>query len=282
MLTVNRVPFNAVPGLTINQRSAGTGIEHVYSTGLTGPPFANLVLDRVHPDGGDLPGHPGPVGRRAIRRTICSRLGRRPTTSIGSSPRRSTARTTSRSTRRARPRTAAIHTRARCGAASPGTWGDHNGDIEAPKYDTNGWALYFGGDYSFTQNWLLGGAIGYVQSDLTAPNTPGHEGPAGNAAIDTTGWQGAIYTSYEMPQNFYVRGIGSYASYNGNAHREINIPALLGGFATASTRIPPAWNTPTSVRTSGRCTAKSVARSISGDMSTVDAVRRVWAMSTLI
>ncbi len=117
VLTVNRVPFNGVPGLTINQRSAGSGIEHVYSQSLTGP-FANLVLTCS-------PRPPRPT--RALwtswpasrTPTTCKTWRARLGTSIGSSTRKSTAPTTISSTRRARPRTAAIRTRARCGAASP-------------------------------------------------------------------------------------------------------------------------------------------------------------------
>ncbi len=56
VLTVNRVPFNAVPGLTVNQASAGSGIEHVYHSVVLGTPFANLVLTEFTQTAATYPG----------------------------------------------------------------------------------------------------------------------------------------------------------------------------------------------------------------------------------
>ncbi|WP_310023388.1 hypothetical protein, partial [Croceicoccus sp. BE223] len=43
-LALNRIAFDAIPGLTVNQTNTGAGIENVYSPALTGP-FGDLVSE---------------------------------------------------------------------------------------------------------------------------------------------------------------------------------------------------------------------------------------------
>ena len=48
-LTLNRIPFGAVPGLSANQRAVGNALESAYSTSLAGQQAAFYMTCWDHP-----------------------------------------------------------------------------------------------------------------------------------------------------------------------------------------------------------------------------------------
>src|SRR5665213_1470813 len=223
ILNIHRVPFNAVAGLTINQRAAGSGIEAVYSTSLTGA-FGNLVTNLFTQNAAAYPhvldqlaGAEYADYLQSLQwsgsdfdRIISGRIDCSDDYHYSSGGSPASCRT---------PGQASVWGRV------TGEWGDHTGDIEAPKYKTTQDSIYFGGDYSVTGPWIIGAAGGWVENNLSFPTT--------HASIKTSGWQAGVYSSYE-PGDWYVRGIVGYGQYNGDGHRLIDIVPNLSGFVMGS------------------------------------------------
>jgi hypothetical protein len=219
VLTIQRVPFNAVSGLTINQKSAATGIEKVYSTNLTGA-FGNLVTNLFTQNAANYPHVLDQLAGaeyadylqslewsvRDIDRIISERLDCSDDYHYAGSPGQCHL-----------PGEASVWGRV------SGGWGTQRGDVEAPKYSSTQASLTLGGDYAPTSAWVIGLAGGWVQDNLKFKTT--------GAAIDTSGWQAAVYTSYQPSEMWYLRGIATYGQYTGTGHRFIDIVPDTTGFS---------------------------------------------------
>ena len=96
-----------------------------------------------------------------------------------------------------------------------GTWNNNDGDINAPGYDEDQWGIWFGGDYAWTNNWFVGVAGGYFDSEMDFANWGGVNG----GSIEYDGGQFAVYGGYDNSV-WYNRSILSFGWYSGSSNRD--------------------------------------------------------------
>jgi fibronectin-binding autotransporter adhesin len=95
---------------------------------------------------------------------------------------------------------------------------DHAGGVDGShSVRTTAGGLAGGIDLSPAPHWALGGAFGYLHSDLGV-------GPQGSGALDT--YQGAFYAGYSGAR-FYVDAVAGYAHSAGELHRSLAPAAAL-------------------------------------------------------
>ena len=99
-------------------------------------------------------------------------------------------------------------------------WTDLDSNDNAIGYDGNHWAGTLGGEYRFG-NFALGAFVGYRNVDIDFPDAL-----VGSEA-EASGWHLGLTASYDVG-SFYVRGIGSYSSLDGDSERDIAIGSIVG------------------------------------------------------
>jgi uncharacterized protein with beta-barrel porin domain len=212
---ITRIGFGDVAGLTINQTSTGNGIEAVYDPNYVAGPFHNLLatlftlnfadytdaLDQLagaeYADYLQALQHSG----RQFEGIITDRLDCAEDYKAGT------------------PSSCHVPGEFSMWARATYSDGDHDGDVEAPAYKSDQWLFAIGGDYAVNSNLVIGGAIGAGGLDIKYPET--------GARIDSDGYQAGLYASYDTGV-WYLRGIGSYASYDGDSRRLIDIGSIEG------------------------------------------------------
>jgi outer membrane autotransporter protein len=97
-----------------------------------------------------------------------------------------------------------------------GQWNTLDGDENAPGFDETQYGIIFGGDYAFDENWFLGIAGGYFNSDGDFNDWGGRPG----TDYDYDGLQLAAYGGYDN-STYYLRGVISYGNYEGESNRLI-------------------------------------------------------------
>jgi subtilase-type serine protease len=103
-----------------------------------------------------------------------------------------------------------------------GSWNNLDGDNNAPGYDETQVSFTVGADYAFTDSFYAGIAGGWISSEMNFDNFGHRKG----ASIDYDGWHVAGYGGFDN-RVWYLRGIVDFASYNGDAHRDIRVGTSL-------------------------------------------------------
>ena len=212
-LSMTRVAFNNVAGLTKNQASAGAGIETTYSSGLTGP-YATMLatlfsqnavayassLDQLAATqyagylhsltgvGNKFNGILGEAGECAVstieERRVCRNEGG-----------------------------GRIWGQADYGRVTK------DGDIEAAGYKANQWSIVLGTDFEVSPNLVLGVAGAYVKHDLDFDRY--------NGKIESDGFQAGLYAAYDTG-SYYAKAVASYSDLKGNSSRAVSIGTTAG------------------------------------------------------
>lgn len=215
-LTMTRVAFGAVGGLTTNQSEAGNGIESVYSPTMAAGPFATMLsslftlntanytaaLDQLH------------GSQYASYLQSLTTVGGRFNSLLNDAA-----------------ECAATDASKACRAESAGIWGKINygrttkdGDANASAYKSNEWFMALGADVKATDALVLGVAGAYVKNDLKFDQYHGR--------IKGDGYQLGGYASFDQGQ-YYLNAAVSYSNLNGKAQRTIAIPSIASGTLTA-------------------------------------------------
>ncbi len=214
-LAIDRIAFNAVDGLTRNQRAVGSGIEAVYDVELTGP-FAEMVGElfsfgdddyRVALDQLSGASHAaylqsfnslGEAQTFLIHRAIGCELP----TSVASS--------------------------LSCRPGKLNLWGQldyanrqSDGDQEALGYDSDRWTAAIGGDVEVGPDIIAGASLAKLSNRLDF-----HDGSRWNADGIQLGAYGAI-----DPGHFYAKVIGTLAWFDGDSDRTIDWTDFGGALA---------------------------------------------------
>lgn len=211
-LTITRVAFDSVPGLTVNQAATGGGIENVYNPNLTGS-FGGLVatlftLDAdAYPDALDqLSGdqYAGYLqGLRNYSLQTNGMLSDQLDCAISiDGPQKC---------------------RARDGEVRLWALGNYNDasvdtDINAPGYSGQNWSILLGVDYT-TGNFTFGAFGGYRDTTMDFTRNAGR--------IEADGWQFGGVAAYDTGA-FYARAIGSYSGLSGDSTRNMAIGSYAG------------------------------------------------------
>jgi len=109
-----------------------------------------------------------------------------------------------------------------------------DGDLEAPAYSADQYAMTIGGDHAFNNKVIGGAAIAAIGNKVKFDNGVDLRNARG-ANIDTTGYQFGLYGQYDA-KTWYARGLTSYADLNGDSTRHIAIAADTNGSVRASTK----------------------------------------------
>lgn len=91
--------------------------------------------------------------------------------------------------------------------------GDRDRTIEEPGFNFDRWALTGGIDYRITDNAVIGGTVGYAQTEADLDDNLGD--------IDSDGYSGALYGSYYIG-DYYIDAIVSYARKEYESVRYVN------------------------------------------------------------
>ena len=218
-LSLNRVAFNAVSGLTGNESSVGGGIESAYqgagSTGLGSGPFGALVGNLFKLDAAnyalalnELTGA-GYAGYLQSFNTlgyhynnVLDRASDCDQPIIAGSA--------------LECRTSPFHLWAQLDY-------DHlktDGDAELAGYNGHRSTLIAGADVNVTPDAVVGVSAGSVSNHDRFADV-------GNSDIKGDGWQLGAYGVYD-PGAFFVKALGTYSSLNGTAHRHFDFGASPG------------------------------------------------------
>lgn len=214
-LTIQRVAFGALPGLTFNQQATGDGIESVYSPTQTGP-FGTLLANLFLQTAATYPGaldqisgdqYAGQIqnlrnGSLQVNTLLSDQLD-----CAISKDKVDTCREPDRGLR----------------LWALGGFNDSRVDSDgnAPGYDGENVFALLGLDYTIG-NFTIGAFGGYRDSKAEFTRNGGK--------IDADGYQVGILAGYDMG-SFYLRGHGSYAALNGESTRSITIGSTAGVIA---------------------------------------------------
>ena len=93
-------------------------------------------------------------------------------------------------------------------------FGDRDQSTNQNGFDFNIFDVTGGVDYRFTNNFILGVAFTYVRTDIDLDLSGG--------SLDTNGYNGSIYGSFYIFDNFYIDGLASFGWIDYNSERNIN------------------------------------------------------------
>ncbi|WP_416375882.1 autotransporter domain-containing protein [Parasphingorhabdus sp.] len=211
-ITIQRVGFGDVAGLTVNEASAGDGIENVYAPTLTGP-FAGLLGNLFLLNAADYPDALSQLsgdqyagylqGLRNHSMQLNSLVSDQLDCAISiDGPQKCSDRD---------------------GEVRLWMLGSYNDvsvdtDVNSPGYDSENWSALLGADYT-TGNFTIGAFGGYRDSRMDFNRN--------NGRIKSDGWQLGAFGAYDVG-SFYIRGIGSYSDLNGESRRDISILSTQG------------------------------------------------------
>lgn len=211
-LTITRVGFGAVSGLTGNQGAVGGGIEAVYSPSLTGP-FAGLLANLFLLDATDYPlALEQLTGAQTAGYLQSLRNGSQQLNTVVAD--QSDCLTSPEGIESCRkPET---------GLRVWMTGGQNNanldGDANAPGSDAKQQFAVVGLDYAVGRA-TVGGFVGYRDLEVDFDRQ--------NGRIEADGWVLGLRASYDTG-DFYVRGVGSYTQLGGSSARSISILSTAG------------------------------------------------------
>jgi outer membrane autotransporter protein len=93
------------------------------------------------------------------------------------------------------------------------TNGDQDATSNEAGFDFDTWGLTAGADYRFTDQFVLGAAVGYTNVDSNV------KGKGGD--LDLDGWGVAVYGTYYQSESFYLDGILSYGRNDFDQNRKV-------------------------------------------------------------
>jgi uncharacterized protein with beta-barrel porin domain len=211
-LTITRVGFGAVPGLTGNQGAVGGGIEAVYDPALTGP-FAGLLANLFLLDATDYPvaleqltGAQAAGYLQSLRNSsqqlniVVADQGDCLTGPDGIEGCR-------------KPETGP-----RLWMVAGQSSANLDGDVNAPGSDAKQPFAVVGLDYVMGSA-AVGGYLGYRDVKVDFDRQDGR--------VEADGWMLGLRASYDIG-DYYVRGVGSYSQLSGSSVRSINILSTSG------------------------------------------------------
>ncbi|MEA3640550.1 MAG: autotransporter outer membrane beta-barrel domain-containing protein [Lamprobacter sp.] len=104
----------------------------------------------------------------------------------------------------------------RIGVFINGTYssGDKDETTNEDGFNFNSWGFTAGIDYRFTQDFVVGLAIGYGENDTSIDNSGG--------SLDTSTFSTSLYGTYFVNEQLYVDGIVTYSSNDYDQKRNIN------------------------------------------------------------
>ena len=223
-LDVTRTKFNAVGGLSKNENAAASGIEHVYSKlpGVTVNPASTNAFDQ-------LVAKLFTIDNKATYLAVLDQLS-------GAQY----AQQLQSMVWSLRPLDQSVTDRMNCSLNQPmvpvaqgysygcfrpgqfqtwarvwGGWNQNDGDIDAPGYDEQQWAIWGGGDYGISDTFMIGFAGGFFRSNMDFNNFGGVPG----GKIEYDGGQIAGYAAWDTTI-WYNRAIVSGGWYSGDSHRD--------------------------------------------------------------
>ncbi len=211
-LTVTRVAFGAVPGLTFNQKATGDGIEAVYSPTQTGPYgtlLANLFLQTAatYPAALDMLSGDQYAGFVQNLRNSSLQVSTLVSDQMDC----------------AISKDGVDKCREPDGGLRLWALGGFNDarvdtDVNAPGYDADNHFALLGLDYT-VGNFTVGAFGGYRKAKA--------EFTRNNGLIEADGYQIGAVAGFDMG-SFYIRGNGSYADLNGDSRRSISVLTTAG------------------------------------------------------
>ncbi len=239
-LTVTRVAFDDVDGLTINQKSVASGIETTYSTLLADQTsyadYTDLIGELFTLDDTDYPNALDQLSGVEYAGTLQAALGsfryflNAVQDRTDNPPDEGTS--TSAFLNPLFAGDAGGNGRRSVWASVQGGHGDQDGDGNASGYSYNQVTALFGIDAMVNERLLIGAAGGlYAPGDIDFDN--------GNTVNQDTGYQIGAYAKYDTG-SFYARGFVGYGAWDASATRTISI-GTLSGTNTASFDVD-AWN----------------------------------------
>jgi uncharacterized protein with beta-barrel porin domain len=239
-LTVTRVAFNAVSGLTVNQKAVAAGIETTYSTLLansaTYADYTDLVGELFTLDETEYPDALDQLSGVEYAGALQAATGSFRYFHNAVEDRVKAAHDEGTST------SAFINTLfsgTQNGKADSGAWAsvqggssDQDGDGNASGYSYDQVSALIGADGMVNDRLMVGIAGGiYSPGDLDFDN--------GNTVSQETGYQIGAYAQYDTGQ-YYARGFVGYGAWDASATRTISI-GTLSGTNTSSFDVS-AWN----------------------------------------
>ncbi|MCF2515925.1 autotransporter outer membrane beta-barrel domain-containing protein [Sphingomonas sp. G124] len=205
-LGLTRVAFNAVNGLTRNQKAVGSGIEAIYDADIDGP-FGDMVAQLFTFDEDEYRGaldQLSGAGYAAYQQSFHA-LGVHYGQLID------------KATECAMPQRAS--SALDCRTDKFHIWGQldvggrrNDGDVEAPGYDADRWAAIVGADVRIGDNAVAGASIGKVTNHVDH-----HDGASTNA----DGYQFGAYASFD-PGAYYAKAIATVSQFDGDGRRSVN------------------------------------------------------------
>jgi uncharacterized protein with beta-barrel porin domain len=211
-VTITRVAFGAVPGLTGNQGAVGGGIEAVYDPGLTGP-FAGLLANLFVLNATDYPlALDQLTGAQTAGYLQSLRNGSQQLNMVIAD--QSDCLTSPDGIEGCRK----PETGPRLWLAGGQTSANIDGDANAPGSDAKQPFAVVGLDY-VKGSAMIGGYVGYRDLEVDFDRQ--------NGRIEADGWLLGLRASYDTG-DYYVRGVGSYTQLSGSSVRSISILSTAG------------------------------------------------------
>ena len=213
-LDLTRTHFGAVTGLTTNQQSVGSGIEHIYSPTMTGP-FAGLLGDLFTQDLAHYQNSLDQLSGQQYAGYLQSLngLAQRYDDLVSS------ATDCGSSKAFVDPTCQRVGKVRLWGQINAGHLTKHgDADLNGGGYSANQIFVAMGVDYKFADNFVLGVAGGYVKDDLNFDPVGGING----GRVKSDGAQGGVYAVYD-PGKYYVKAVVNYAALTAHATRNVDV-----------------------------------------------------------
>lgn len=211
-ITVQRVSFGAVPGLTFNQGAVGDGIEQVYDPSQTGP-FGDLLANLFLLDAADYPlALEQLTGAQTAGYLQAVRNGDQTLNSVITE--QGSCLFSEGGFDACRSPGDGLRMWATAGQQSASVDSDGN----APGHEAEHGFGVIGLDYVSSQA-MFGGYVGYRTMDVDFDRQDGR--------IESDGWLLGARAGYDRG-DFYVRGNASYANLDGDSERSISILTTAG------------------------------------------------------
>ena len=228
-LGLTRVAFNAVAGLTFNQNSVATGIECLYddlgAAGLAATAMDPVVADLFKFNAADYAAALDQLSGAAYAGYLQSfgSLGYHYNSILD---RATDCEVPALAGSALECRTAPMHVWAQVDYQ----YRKKDGDVELASSKSDRWSAMLGFDVNVGPQAVIGAAIGKVWNDVDFRDQ-------GNSSAKGDGWMAGLYGVYD-PGAFYIKALGSYSSFNGDATRHIDFTPFGGTTAGTLTGSP--------------------------------------------
>ncbi|MBW8367493.1 MAG: autotransporter domain-containing protein [Arenimonas sp.] len=104
--------------------------------------------------------------------------------------------------------------------------GEADGGAVNPAYDFDVEGVTAGVDYRKSDQWIIGGSLGYTRQDTQLPGNRG--------GLDTNGWSVSAYTTYYQADSWYMDGVLTYGQNDYELLRQISYTLPLPGGGSTS------------------------------------------------